>query len=225
MFKRVLFTVLILALLAVSATTIFAGTGSISGTITTGDPTMPVVFISPPNCTGQGASLVRYHVYPFTVDTSGDYTFSVTSDDSFASMYLFAGTFTPEAAFPTCIAGDNSGNPVDFTETLTAGTQYFWVIFDDTFSQLGGAYSGTVTGPGNITLGSAACPYPLPVGSVVYSVPGGAPTFWAADLATQNTWNLPAGSWYISEFSGDFAKVWMACEARPFWIPANTVSR
>lgn len=223
--KRLVFAIVLIAVFALVTSAVYAGTASIGGTLTPDDPTMPVVFITTPNCTGQGAGSVLYVVYPFTVDTAGDYSFSVTSDAGFASMYLFEGSFDPAAAFPTCIAGSNSGNPVVFTETLATGTQYFWVIFDDTFAQVGGNYSGTVSGPGNTTLGSANCPYPLPVGSVVYNVPAGAPTFWSADLGTQNTWNLPAGDWYISEFSGDFAKVWMACEARPFWIPANAVGQ
>lgn len=77
----------------------------------------------------------------------------------------------------------------------------------------------------NSTFDSAACPFPLPAGSIVYSIPQGAPTFYAADLATQNNFNLNAGTWYISEFSGDFAKVWIACQARPVWVPSNAVAQ
>lgn len=218
---------LLVLVLAVSATTAFAGSANIGGTIVTTDPTMQVVFISTPNCTGQGASPVLYKAYPFTVDADGTYNFSVTSDGGFASMYLFEGSFNPAAAFPTCIAGSNSGNPVVFSEALTAGTTYYWVVFDDTFAQVGGNYSGTVDGPGNITIigSSVACPYPLPAGSVVYNVPAGAPAFFAADLGSQTSFDLPAGTWYISEFTGDFAKVWIACQASPVYIPANAVAR
>lgn len=69
------------------------------------------------------------------------------------------------------------------------------------------------------------CPYPLPAGSVVYSVPAGAPAFWDADLSAQTNFSLPAGTWYISEFVGDFAKVWIACQASPIYIPSNAVAQ
>jgi hypothetical protein len=72
---------------------------------------------------------------------------------------------------------------------------------------------------------TSACPFPLPSGSVIYNVPQGAPAFFAADLSAGTGFNLKAGDWYISEFSGDFAKVWIACQARPVWIPTNAVAR
>lgn len=219
-------TILIFVLsLAFGVGSASAASVSFGGTIAPGDPVMDVVFITSPNCTGQGSGDVLYHLYPFTVDVSGTYDFSLTSPGGFASIYLFQGSFDPANGFPTCIAGDNSGNPVDFSEALTAGTQYYFVPFDDTFVQAGGSYSATISGPGNIYvtgLGSD-CPYPLPVGSVVYNIPAGAPAFFAADLGSGTGFNIPAGTWYVSEFSGDFAKVWIACQASPVWVPANAV--
>jgi hypothetical protein len=219
-----LFTILLIALV-VGASVVFAGTATVNGTIDSGDPTMPVVFISAPNCTGQGASLVLYEALPFTVDVAGDYSFSLLSDGGFASLYLMDSGFNPPAAFPNCLAGDNSGNPVTFTETLAAGVTYYAVPFDDTFDQLGGNYTLTVTGPGTASLGSANCPYPLPAGSVVYNIPAGAPTFYDPDLGAQTNFDLPAGTWYISEFTGDFALVWISCEGSPVYVPANAVAR
>jgi hypothetical protein len=127
-----------------------ADTVTIDGTITPSDPTMAVVFISSPNCTGQGVTPVLYHSYPFTVTADGTYHLEVLSDAGFASVYIFSPTFDPAAGFPTCIAGDNSGNPVEVDEALTVGTQYFAVPFDDTFDQLGGNYTLTLSGPGTI---------------------------------------------------------------------------
>lgn len=75
------------------------------------------------------------------------------------------------------------------------------------------------------SIATASCRVPMPVGSRVYSVPAGAPTFYQPSLDAQTNFNLPAGTWYISEFSGDFAKVWIACQADMVWIPANAVSR
>lgn len=74
-------------------------------------------------------------------------------------------------------------------------------------------------------LGGAACTYPLPAGSVVYPVPAGALAFYAADASAYTGFNLSPGTWYISQFSGDFAKVWVACEASPVWIPVANVVR
>ena len=221
--KTLLISALLALCLVVGVSTTFAGSATLTGTLTPGDPTMPVVFISPPNCTAQGVSPVLYHVYAFTVDASGTHNFSQTSPDGFASLYLFEGSFNPAAAFPDCIAADNSGNPVSFSASLTAGTQYFAVPFDDTFAQAGGDYTLSIDGPGNILFAGAACAYPLPAGTVVYDVPAGAPAFFEPRLDTQVNFNLPAGTWKIMEFSGDFAKVWIACQAQPIWIPRNAV--
>jgi hypothetical protein len=90
---------------------------------------------------------VLYESIPFVVSTSGDYTLALTSPGGYASLYLFQATFDPTAPFPTCIAGDNSGNPVEFTEALTANVLYFAVPFDDTFAQVGGPYSLAISGP------------------------------------------------------------------------------
>lgn len=224
MFRKTLLTAVLVALcLVVGVSATFAGSLTLTGTISPGDPTMSVIFISSPNCTGQGVSLVAYHVYPFTVDASGMYNFSATSTGGFASLYLFEGSFNSAAALPTCIAADNSGNPVTFSANLTAGTQYFAVPIDDTFAQAGGDYTLSIDGPGNILLAGAACAYPLPAGTVVYDVPAGAPAFFEPRLDTQVNFNLPAGTWKILEFSGDFAKVWIACQAQPIWIPRNAV--
>lgn len=119
-----------------------------TSTIDAGDPTMPVVFISTPNCTGQGATPVHYEALPFTVATDGDYTLTQISQGGFASLYLMDATFDPAAAFPSCLAGSNGADPLGFTEALTAGELYFAVPFDDTFEQGGGVYGLIVEGPG-----------------------------------------------------------------------------
>ena len=224
MFKRyaVLSVVLVLAL-ALGATAVLAGTFTYTSTIGSEDPTMPVVFISTPNCTGQGVLPVHYEAHAFSVDVSGNYQFSQDSTAGFASLYIFAGSFDPANPFATCIAASNS-SVVFLDVALTAGTTYFAVPFDDTFNQFGGAYTLTISGPGNILVGSnVVCTYPLPANAVVYDVPAGAPAFYDADLSTKVNFDLPAGSWKISEFSGDFAKVWIACQAQPIWIPTNAI--
>ncbi len=227
--KRLVISLIILLLVfSISATAVFAGSATFTGTLDPSDPTMEVVSISTPTCLAQAGIQVSYDVYGFTVDIDGVYTFNLTSTSppGFASYYVYEGAFDPSNGAANCIAGNNDADPKTLDLTLAAGTQYFLVVFDDLIAQPGGTYSATISGVGNISDGTPGdCPFPLPLGSVVYNVPAGAPAFFAADLSTQTNFTLAAGTWYISEFSGDFAKVWIACEARPFWIPTNAVAR
>lgn len=73
--------------------------------------------------------------------------------------------------------------------------------------------------------GANACRYPLPAGASVYNVPAGALAYYAADASTYAGFNLPPGTWYISEFGESFAKVWVACDASPVWISVENVIR
>lgn len=151
---------LILSVLIAAAGTAGAGSITVGGSIGAASPTMPVVFITTPLCTGQGATPVHYATVPFQVDTSGVYNFSQLSPNGFASLYLYQNSFNPASGTTNCVAADNSGNPVEFSFGLTAGTPYIAVPFDDTFDQLGGTFSLTIDGPGNIT---AAVPEPSTV--------------------------------------------------------------
>ncbi len=221
------YPILILVLLAISLTvstfTAAAATVGVTGTIDSGDPTMPVVFISSPNCLGLGFVNIHYETYTVFVDTAGVYSFDLTSTGEFASIYLYEGSFDPANGTVNCVAADNS-SPINVTYPLTVGTPYIVVVFDDTFEQTGGDYSLTISGPGNISFSRfSGCTYPLPANAVVYDIPLGAPAFFEADLSTQVNFNLPAGTWHIIEFRGDFAKVWIACQAQPIWVPANAV--
>jgi hypothetical protein len=86
---------------------------------------------------------------------------------------------------------------------------------------------GFTFGATNVSAGADGdpCLFPLPTGSFVYSIPDGARAYYAADPNTYTGFNLPAGTWYVSEFTGDFAKVWIACSANPIYIPAINVVR
>jgi hypothetical protein len=217
----------------VAVGSVFAGSVTTSGTITPGGPTMPVVFISPPNCTGQGASPVHYTVYPLNVDVAGVYNFSLTSDGGFASMYLFAGSFNPAAAFPTCIAGDNSGNPVTFSEALDPAVNYFVVPFDDTFGQLGGGYTLTIDGPGfpDLHLPLAAidiCSVGIPEGSVVGEAPFGAQVYWSPGNVSPGV-ILNPGTYIVigQDASETYYQIFFNCQhlwvlkslMQPSWLP------
>lgn len=71
----------------------------------------------------------------------------------------------------------------------------------------------------------SACISALPADTAIYTVPAGAPTFYAPSADTQLGFSLPAGTWYITEFDGDFAHVFIACGANLVWIPADSVQR
>lgn|GEM_PF-1012804 len=228
----VLFIILSI-ILAVNA--VYAGSLAFSGTFD-GDPTMPVVSIATPNCTSQGATPVRYDAYLFTVTATGLYNFSVASTGAFgtlASIYIMDSGFNPAAAFPNCIAGSNNGNPPGTPTTLnnvnlTADTEYYIVIFDDTFAQTTPGYNFSANGVGDFVLGGGAeivgfCKNPLPSGSVVRNVPLGAPAYFDSRIDTRVNFDLPAGNWYVTQTSGDFAQVWIACEADLIWIPTTAL--
>jgi hypothetical protein len=217
--------------LSLAASVVFAGSLSFSGTFA-GDPTMPVVSISTPNCTAQGATPVRYDAFPFTVTATGAYSFSAASTGgagTLASIYIMNSGFNPAAAFPNCLYGANNGNPPGTPTTLnnvnlTAGTQYYLVIFDDTFAQTTPGYNFSATGVGDFNLGGAAvCTNPLPSGAVIRNVPLGAPAYYEASLGARVNFDLPAGNWYVTQTSGDFAQVWIACQANFIWIPTTAL--
>lgn len=226
--------VAVAAVFVVATGVALAGSISFSGTFD-GDPTMNVVSISTPNCTSQGATDVRYDAFSFTVTASGLYSFSAASTGgatTLASIYIMNSGFNPDAALGNCLYGSNNGlapgTPTTLNNVnLTAGTQYYLIIFDDTFMQTTPGYNFSATGVGDFVIDydSGACTNPLPVGSVVYNIPAGAPAFFAPDLGSGTGFDIPAGTWYISEFSGDFAKVWVACQAASVWVPANAIAR
>ena len=90
---------------------------------------------------------------------------------------------------------------------------------------VGLACSETTSWGATPLMATVACPYPLPSGSVVYNVPAGALAFFEDNLNTYTGFNLPPGTWYISEFGESFAKVWIACQAQPVYIPVENVLR
>lgn len=224
---------LLLFVFTVTAGAVFAGSISFGGTFA-GDPTMAVVSISTPNCSSQGSTQVRYDAYPFTVTVTGAYSFSAASTGStgtLVSIYIMNSGFNPAAARTNCIAGANNGNPGTSVPTtlnnvnLTAGTQYYLVIFDDTFTQVTPGYNFSANGVGDIVLGGApgSCIDPLPAGSPILNVPLGAPAYYEPDLGTLLTFSLPAGNWYVTDTSGDFAQVWIDCNANRIWIPLTAL--
>ncbi|MBK8029953.1 MAG: hypothetical protein IPK17_10675 [Chloroflexi bacterium] len=154
------------------------------------------------------------------MDASGAYTITEPGIDS--AIYLYSGTFEPANPAANCYAASNI-NPISLSVSLTAGTVYTLVVIEDSFAQDGMAYNLTISGPGNVSLPVNDCPDPLPGGSTVRSVPLGAPAYYAADLATRVNFDLPAGTWWVTQTSGDFTQVWIGCQANRIWIPTTAV--
>lgn len=155
--RGLLILCLLIGLFMLSALPAFAGSASVSGTLTPGAPTMPVVMITPPDCAGQGITQVLYHAIAFSVDTAGTYTLDLNIGSGDISLYLMTAAFNPAAGFPTCLAADNA-DPISVSYGLAANTTYIAVPFDDTFAQAGGSYTLTISGPGNVYFDGVARP-------------------------------------------------------------------
>lgn len=145
-------------------------------------------------------------VYTYNYDTN-DYFFIVVP--------VSGGTFSGTVTFP--LAPDGTLFYIEVWGTLNPYTNFGDSGYWDMEDVVEADYVPCVPAV------DAACSYPLPADAVVYDVPAGAPTFFDANLDTKLNFDLPAGTWKISEFEGDFAKVWIACEANPVWIPSNAV--
>lgn len=220
--KKAALVLAIVVLAAITATAVLAGTISFTGTLVPGGATEPqVALITTPNCNGGTiAFTMLYHAYRFTVDAAGVYT--VTEPGVESAVYVYAGGFDPVFPALNCIAASNT-NPISLPVNLSPGVVYTLVVVEDTFEQDGMPYNLTINGPGNISVPVDNCASALPAGSTVRSVPLGAPAYYAPDLATRVTFDLPAGTWWVTRTSGDFAQVWIACNASPVWIPVSAL--
>ena len=122
-----------------------------SGSFTSSSPTFnrPSTYDCP---NGFGTS-VYYHSMPFTVSSTGVYTFNNTfSGDGYGHIY--STSFSPTAPCNNLLISDDDGNggaDPRLSTTLTAGVTYYLVT--TTFSNLTtGNYSWTYTGPGGATI-------------------------------------------------------------------------
>lgn len=77
---------------------------------------------------------------------------------------------------------------------------------------------------GASVLGNDNCSIPLPDGSLVMNVPAGALAYYEPHLDAYAGFNLPPGTWYITKTEGDFAQVWIACQANMIWIPIANIA-
>ena len=119
------------------------------------------------------------------------------------------GVYVENAAGPTATATyDSDGSAQLWSDSVATACVDAGVVFS-----------------ASVVVGTSGCTYPLPSGSAVYNVPAGALAFYAPDASTYTGFNLSPGTWYISEFTDDYAKVWIACEAQPIYIPIDNVIR
>jgi hypothetical protein len=221
----------LLALILFSALPVSAGTATLSGVLDASDPTMPVVFITPPNCAGQGVTPVHYEATVFSVGTTGVYTLSLTSTgpiNEFASFYLYAGSFDPGNGMANCVAADNS-TPKQIAYNLVQNSTYYVVVIDDQFSQPGGNYTVQFSGPGNIYIGNAGGPgcdvlMPIPATAVGGTFVADAPLYWAPGELTNPLVTIRAGNSARVlglDASGQYYKIIWVCNF--LWVPRATL--
>lgn len=126
---------------------------------------------NPPVTISGFATAVRYEAIQFTVDGNGSYVFQSTANwDNYS--FLYHTSFNPLAQLNNVLIG-NDDNPQPglsgFTYALTAGTQY-WIVQTGFDNNSYGAYSTTITGPGNVSLGTASVPDSLASGAALFAV-------------------------------------------------------
>lgn len=150
-----------------------AATVNYSGT-TVGGLTYNRALSSCAGLSGVGVG-VTYSVQQFSVDTSGAY--DVTSVQTGAwdgFLFVYQSAFDPANPLTNCFsANDDGGAGIGTSDilgvALTAGTQYFAVTTGFAPGDEG-AFTNTITGPGNITLGAGGPQADL---SITKIAPGG----------------------------------------------------
>ncbi|WP_264521486.1 T9SS-dependent choice-of-anchor J family protein [Flavobacterium sp. N1994] len=119
---------------------------------------------------------VSYHIYgPFTVDTTGSYTFTSTQDFD-GMIFVYQNSFDPNNQLTNFVAGnDDSGPGSVITTDLTTGITYYFVTTSFSPTDFGN-FSTDITGAGTVTCGTLGVPgfdnsnfayYPNPVKNVL----------------------------------------------------------
>jgi hypothetical protein len=160
---------LAIALLVLSATSVFADTVTFTGT-TVGGPmwNRPVQGTPPtPPPSGVGTA-VRYSVTQLTVSLTGTYTFQCTGTSPAAwdnYTFMYQNSFNPASQFTNVLIG-NDDNPTiglsGFSLTLNVGTTYFFIVTGFANADAG-AWSTVASGQGTITVGGGPGPVPEPM--------------------------------------------------------------
>jgi hypothetical protein len=123
----------------------------------------PLSGIPPTGLSGVGTA-VPYHVFEFTVDTSGAYDFlslgAIPVDwDNF--LVLYAGPFNPATPLVNAIVANDDFPSIGRSGfngvALTAGTQYF-LVTTGLANNDAGAFSNVIDGVGNVVPGQVPEP-------------------------------------------------------------------
>lgn len=111
---------------------------------------------------------VRYQVVPLSVSLTGTYSFTTTAlvpADLEPFIILYQNNFNPASPLANfVVANDGSPTPftdANFTTTLQAGVNYFFVITGFANDDFGTA-TNIITGPGIIRIGGQTNPVPEP---------------------------------------------------------------
>lgn len=158
-----------------------------------GDDTTSATFNRPTESGASSFQNPRFDAYGFVVNLDGDYSFGLVAADpaNFDTfIHLYQTGFNPadpEANFLR--ANDDGPGGADAGSALSnvhlvAGTQYYVVA--DGFSALDyGAYTATISGPGNIT----AVPAPEPSSTLLIALAAAFGGWLLVRRARQNTAN------------------------------------
>jgi hypothetical protein len=113
---------------------------------------------NPPTSLSSNGTAVPYFSQPFVVDTTGFYDV-IGSQNFLGIQYLYTNSFNPANPLENVLSGNDpfpdEGNSGFMGLFLAAQQQYFLVTtgFDNTDKSFG-SFTNTITGPGNITLGT-----------------------------------------------------------------------
>lgn len=138
-----------------------AGVGSVSqntnffeGALATTDPTY---VRSTSGTTYSSSSTVYYDVLPFTVSTTGSYTFTQCASSYDAHASIYQTNFNPASPSVNFLIADDDGNGGScdndalITISLTAGVNYF-IVTSSFSSGTTGAYTWQFSGPAGATI-------------------------------------------------------------------------
>lgn len=121
---------------------------------------------NPPTSLSSNGTAVSYYSQPFSVNTTGSYDV-VGSQNFLGIQFLYQNSFNPTNPLDNLL-NENDPFPDEsnsgFSDlSLTANNQYFLVTtgFDNSDNSFG-TFTNTITGTGNITLGSTPVNVPEP---------------------------------------------------------------
>lgn len=148
----------------------YGGTATATGALTAGSGTTRTTNITGPS-NGQQTTFTgtsgpwRYVLYPFTVNSTGTYTATSTTTHVVNTTWIVNGIFspnpatldTPLSAHIVAVLSNGSGTGTFTGFSLTAGQQYSVLVAFNTGSVDGDQSIFTISGPGCIAIGGAAC--------------------------------------------------------------------